>query len=66
MWQPKTEDGLLVHSAPAGRYVYRTHDTPNNQSPRGATGGNCLNHGLGGFSGLHGLKNHDATARLNS
>ena len=36
------------------------------QSPRGATGGNYLNHGLGGFSGLHGLKNHDATARLNS
>ena len=37
MWQPETKGGLFVHLAPEGRHVYRIHDTPNNQSPRGAT-----------------------------
>ena len=31
--------GILVYLAPAGRHVYSTRDTPNNQSPSGATCG---------------------------
>ena len=30
---------ILLHLAPAGRHVYSTRDTPNAQSPSGATCG---------------------------
>ena len=30
---------ILLHLAPAGRHVYSTRDTPNNQSPSGPTCG---------------------------